>query len=149
MCIRDRLKTAHLSPRGEWEELSDELPGLSETIWTSHVPSSVELAQEAEEHMLEQADHVSENESSLLPRPPQLPRQLEKVILNAGISSKHEPIHAKAALVDDNSVLPAPNHAVLNHLATGAIKNGVLAMGTVSRYKHKYVTTVLYRPVHM
>lgn len=143
------LKTAHLSPRGEWEELSDELPGLSETIWTSHVPSSVELAQEAEEHMLEQADHVSENESSLLPRPPQLPRQLEKVILNAGISSKHEPIHAKAALVDDNSVLPAPNHAVLNHLATGAIKNGVLAMGTVSRYKHKYVTTVLYRPVHM
>ena len=51
--------------------------------------------------------------------------------------------------MDDNSVLPAPNHAVLNHLATGAIKNGVLAMGTVSRYKHKYVTTVLYRPVHM
>lgn len=142
------LKTAHLAPRGEWDELSDDLPGFSETTWTSNVPSCVELAQEAEEHILEHADHVSDAESSLLPRPPQLPRQLEKVILNAGISSKHEPIHAKAALVDDNSVLPAPNHAVLNHLATGAIKNGVLAMGTVSRYKHKYVTTVLYRPVH-
>ena len=44
-------------------------------------------------------------------------------------------------------MLPAPNHAVLNHLSASAIKNGVLAVGVVTRYKRKYVTTLLYRPV--
>lgn len=141
------LKSAQVSPRGEWDELNDELPSSAETTWTKDVPACVELAQEAEEHIIENSDDVSEAETSLLPRPPQLPRQLEKVILNSGVS-KQAPINATAALVDDNSVLPAPNHAVLNHLATGAIKNGVLAMGTVIRFKNKYVTTVLYRPVH-
>jgi len=38
---------------------------------------------------------------------------------------------------DDNSVLPVPNHVVLNHLGTSAIKNGVLAVGTTTRYHRK------------
>ena len=142
------LTSAHASPRGEWDELNDDFPGQSETTWTREVPACIELAQEAEENILERDDFEPGDDSSLLPRPPQLPRQLEKVILNAGVAHNQVPINTNAALVDDNSVLPAPNHAVLNHLATGAIKNGVLAMGTVTRYKNKYITTVLYRPVH-
>lgn len=130
---------------GEWEIMGDEFTGATETAWTSEVPACVEVAQEAEERLLE--SDIGAEHSSLLPSPPQLPRQLEKVILNAAVTSDQSQINAAAALVDDNSVLPAPNHAVLYHLATGAIKNGVLAMGMVTRYKNKYVTTVLYRPV--
>ncbi|CCA71402.1 hypothetical protein PIIN_05342 [Serendipita indica DSM 11827] len=47
---------------------------------------------------------------------------------------------------DDNSVLPLPSHSVVNHLATSAIRNGVLAVATTTRYKAKYISTVYYRP---
>jgi hypothetical protein len=74
---------------------------------------------------------------------------------------------------DDNSVLPLPSHSVVNHLATSAIRNGVLAVATTTRYKAKvsgltsfrdlripgltsvslfpsiqYISTVYYRPTH-
>ncbi|WFD24905.1 hypothetical protein MEQU1_003611 [Malassezia equina] len=130
---------------GEWDIMGDEFTSTTETAWTRELPPCVEVAQEAEERLLD--SDIAAEHSSLLPNPPQLPRQLEKVILNAAVTSDQVQINTAAALVDDNSVLPAPNHAVLNHLATGAIKNGVLAMGMVTRYKNKYVTTVLYRPV--
>lgn len=48
---------------------------------------------------------------------------------------------------DDNSILPVPNHVVLNHLTASAIKNGTLAVGTTTRYRKKYISTVLIRPV--
>jgi 5'-AMP-activated protein kinase beta subunit, interaction domain len=41
---------------------------------------------------------------------------------------------------DDNSVLPLPSHSVVNHLATSAIRNGVLAVATTTRYKAKVCT---------
>jgi hypothetical protein len=41
------------------------------------------------------------------------------------------------ATPDDNSILPIPNHVVLNHLTASAIRNGVLAVGTTTRYKRK------------
>ncbi|KOS12934.1 snf1-related kinase complex anchoring protein sip1 [Malassezia pachydermatis] len=138
------LRSSTANPRGEWDVL-DEIPGHAEGAWTSEVPPSIEVAQEAEEQLAEQ--ELEPEASSLLPAPPQLPRQLEKVLLNSTMANKETTINTAAAIVDDNSILPAPNHAVLNHLATGAIKNGVLAMGTVTRYKNKYVTTLLYRPV--
>ncbi|KAF5317572.1 hypothetical protein D9619_013215 [Psilocybe cf. subviscida] len=50
------------------------------------------------------------------------------------------------AVTDDNSVLPVPTHVVLHHLCTSAIKNGVLAVATTTRYKKKYLTTVYYKP---
>ncbi|KAF8457972.1 5'-AMP-activated protein kinase beta subunit, interation domain-containing protein [Terfezia claveryi] len=69
-----------------------------------------------------------------VPPPPTLPLMLGKVILN---SSSH--------LKDDNSVLGIPNHVVLNHLATSSIKNHVLAVSATTRYKKKYVSTILYK----
>jgi len=69
------------------------------------------------------------------PPPPSLPLFLGKSILNG-----------TTALKDDNSVLNYPNHTVLNHLATSSIKNGVLATSVTTRYKRKYVTTILYKP---
>ncbi|KAJ3557573.1 hypothetical protein NP233_g11705 [Leucocoprinus birnbaumii] len=41
------------------------------------------------------------------------------------------------ALTDDNSVLPVPSHVVLQHLCTSAIRNGVLAVATTTRYRKK------------
>ncbi|ESZ99434.1 carbohydrate-Binding Module family 48 protein [Sclerotinia borealis F-4128] len=70
-----------------------------------------------------------------LPPPPSLPGFLGKPILNAN-----------APMKDDNSVLTMPNHTVLNHLATSSIKNNVLAVSATTRYKRKYVTTIMYKP---
>ncbi|KAM5441049.1 galactose metabolism-related protein [Microsporum ferrugineum] len=67
--------------------------------------------------------------------PPMLPLFLARSILNSTTPMK-----------DDNSVLNYPNHTVLNHLATSSIKNGVLATSVTTRYKRKYVTTILYKP---
>ncbi|OQE21978.1 hypothetical protein PENSTE_c011G08285 [Penicillium steckii] len=67
--------------------------------------------------------------------PPSLPLFLGKSILNSTTPTK-----------DDSSVLNYPNHTVLNHLATSSIKNGVLATSVTTRYKRKYVTTILYKP---
>ncbi|KEY66187.1 hypothetical protein S7711_07644 [Stachybotrys chartarum IBT 7711] len=70
-----------------------------------------------------------------LPTPPSLPGFLAKPILNAAVLMK-----------DDNSVLNMPNHTVLNHLATSSIKNNVLAVSATTRYRNKYVTTIMYKP---
>jgi 5'-AMP-activated protein kinase beta subunit, interaction domain len=44
---------------------------------------------------------------------------------------------AALMLADDASVLPVPSHVVLHHLSTSAIRNGVLAVGSTTRYKKK------------
>ncbi|KAK9485079.1 5'-AMP-activated protein kinase beta subunit, interation domain-containing protein [Lipomyces starkeyi] len=76
--------------------------------------------------------YISEDYSA----PPYLPPHLETVILNTNSTEK-----------DDSSVLPIPNHVVLNHLATTSIKHNVLAVASVSRYARKYVTQILYAPL--
>ncbi|KAK3717734.1 galactose metabolism-related protein [Vermiconidia calcicola] len=70
-----------------------------------------------------------------LPQPPSLPMFMSKSILNANTPHK-----------DDASVLTMPNHTVLNHLATSSIRNGVLATSGTTRYKRKFLTTIMYKP---
>ncbi|KAI1317937.1 hypothetical protein EDD11_007459 [Mortierella claussenii] len=79
---------------------------------------------------------ISSN-SSTIPHepPPALPPHLEKVILN-NVPSK-----------EDNSVLPVPNHVVLNHLYACSVKEGVLSISITARYRKKYITTVFIKPV--
>ncbi|KAF9435173.1 hypothetical protein BGZ76_006755 [Entomortierella beljakovae] len=67
--------------------------------------------------------------------PPALPPHLEKAILN-NVPSK-----------EDNSILPVPNHVVLNHLYACSVKEGVLSISVTSRYRKKYITTVFIKPV--
>ncbi|KAG9072568.1 hypothetical protein KI688_000339 [Linnemannia hyalina] len=67
--------------------------------------------------------------------PPGLPPHLEKVILN-NVPSK-----------EDNSVLPVPDHVVLNHLYACSVKEGVLSISVTARYRKKYITTVFIKPV--
>ncbi|XP_017345519.1 5'-AMP-activated protein kinase subunit beta-1a isoform X2 [Ictalurus punctatus] len=68
--------------------------------------------------------------------PPILPPHLLQVILNkdTGISC-------------DPALLPEPNHVMLNHLYALSIKDGVMVLSGTHRYKKKYVTTLLYKPI--
>jgi len=59
-----------------------------------------------------------------------------KVILNAEVPEDSDP-----------SVLPVPDHVMLNHLYALSIRDGVMVLASTSRYRQKYVTSVLYTPV--
>ncbi|XP_061586383.1 5'-AMP-activated protein kinase subunit beta-1b [Cololabis saira] len=69
-------------------------------------------------------------------QPPILPPHLLQVLLNkdTGISC-------------DPTLLPEPNHVMLNHLYALSIKDGVMVLSATHRYKKKYVTTLLYKPI--
>ncbi|KAJ7617480.1 5'-AMP-activated protein kinase beta subunit, interation domain-containing protein [Mycena polygramma] len=49
-------------------------------------------------------------------------------------------------IADDPSVLQTPSHAVLYHLTTSSIRDKTIAVGTSTRYRQKYLTTVYYKP---
>jgi len=68
--------------------------------------------------------------------PPFLPPQLLQVILN-----KDTPAHVEPSL------LPEPNHVMLNHLYALSIKDGVMVLSATHRFRKKYVTTLLYKPL--
>lgn len=68
--------------------------------------------------------------------PPILPPHLLEVILNKDVCLSNEPI-----------LLPEPNHVMLNHLYALSIKDGVMVLSASLRYKKKYVTTLLYKPI--
>merc|ERR1712212_928314 len=61
---------------------------------------------------------------------------LLQVILN-----KDPPLSCKPTL------LPEPNHVMLNHLYALSIKDGVMVLSTTQRFKRKYITTLLYKPM--
>ncbi|XP_021357013.1 5'-AMP-activated protein kinase subunit beta-2-like isoform X1 [Mizuhopecten yessoensis] len=68
--------------------------------------------------------------------PPILPPHLLQVILN-----KDTPAHCEPSL------LPEPNHVMLNHLYALSIKDGVMVLSGTHRFRKKYVTTLLYKPI--
>jgi len=70
--------------------------------------------------------------------PPFLPPQLLQVILN-----KDMPAHVEPTL------LPEPNHVMLNHLYALSIKDGVMVLSATHRFRKKYVTTLLYKPLQL
>uniref|UniRef100_A0A1I8HWE1 5'-AMP-activated protein kinase subunit beta-1 n=1 Tax=Macrostomum lignano TaxID=282301 RepID=A0A1I8HWE1_9PLAT len=67
--------------------------------------------------------------------PPVLPQQLLQVILNRPTDSRYDP-----------NLLPEPDHVMLNHLYALSIKDGVVVLSTIHRYRKKFVTTVMYKP---
>ncbi|KAF6206932.1 hypothetical protein GE061_018168 [Apolygus lucorum] len=68
--------------------------------------------------------------------PPILPPHLLQVILNKDVPISCEP-----------TLLPEPNHVMLNHLYALSIKDGVMVLSATHRYRRKYVTTLLYKPI--
>lgn len=66
--------------------------------------------------------------------PPILPPHLLQVILN-------NPDKA------NSTILPQPNHVMLNHLYALSIKDGIMVLSATHRFRKKYVTTLLYKPI--
>ncbi|KAJ3180100.1 hypothetical protein HDU87_002325 [Geranomyces variabilis] len=99
--------------------------------YTTEIPTPASLA------ALALSMYTQQQQNSHHPsQPPHLPPHLEKVLLNSHALSK-----------DDRSVLPVPNHVTLNHMYACSIRDGVMAVGCTTRYRMKYITTVLYKPV--
>ncbi|CCJ28096.1 unnamed protein product [Pneumocystis jirovecii] len=84
--------------------------------YTNEIPAFLHAALENNAHCMFPESYI----------PPSLPPHLEKVILNSNSTMK-----------DDQSVLPNPNHVVLNHLAACSIRNGVLAVSVTTRFRSK------------
>lgn len=51
--------------------------------------------------------------------------------------------------MDATATLPRPQHVILNHLYCQRTSHSVNAMvvGTTHRYKSKYITSVMYKPL--
>ena len=69
--------------------------------------------------------------------PPFLPPQLLNSILNKDVSDNSDPI-----------LVPEPtSHVMVNHLYAQSVKDNVLVMATTTRFRKKYATVVLYKPI--
>jgi hypothetical protein len=132
-----------------WPGFEDEEVAVTweseEEDWTQEIPPElVEWGEwEAERDALENASSFSNvgagggppptlpppPASSGVP-PPSLPAQLEKGPLNHSA-------YVTQGSGDDNSILPKPDHSVINHLAASPIKGGFLSVGVTTRYKRK------------
>ncbi|KAL5540250.1 hypothetical protein UlMin_044490 [Ulmus minor] len=70
--------------------------------------------------------------------PPETPPQLQSTILNEPTSSSY----------DGHQALPKPQRTELNHLYIQNQNGGqFVALGSTRRFRHKYVTMVLYKPL--
>ncbi|PHT46519.1 SNF1-related protein kinase regulatory subunit beta-3 [Capsicum baccatum] len=70
--------------------------------------------------------------------PPMVPTHLHHTVLNHYCESR-----------DQSAELPSPQHVVLNHLYLDnrQVPGSVIAVGATHRFRSKYVTVVLYKPV--
>ncbi|KAH9808871.1 carbohydrate-binding module family 48 [Melampsora americana] len=150
-----------LGPRGIWSgytyanwSLGSSIGGFSgmleeeaeeEERWTTEIPTALISYEEYhDEEGIEGEEEPGPSSVGFAAEPPKLPAQLKEGILN--VSSK---VTDGLSISDDNSLLPKPDHSVLNHLAASPIKQGLLSVGVTSRYKRKYLTTVYYKPVDL
>jgi len=46
-------------------------------------------------------------------------------------------------------LLPKPCHKWINHLYAMSMENGMMTLSSTQRYREKYVTTILYRPIEI
>uniref|UniRef100_A0A2P2KWE3 Snf1-kinase beta subunit plants n=1 Tax=Rhizophora mucronata TaxID=61149 RepID=A0A2P2KWE3_RHIMU len=69
--------------------------------------------------------------------PPLVPQQLQHTLLSC------------PAVADANEAIPLPQNAVLNHLyiENREVPHSVVAMGFTHRFRSKFVTVVVYKPV--
>jgi hypothetical protein len=118
---------------------------MEDEIWTQEIPPElVEWGEwEAEREAAEGSGFSSLSPHPIPPPPPpssgvpppSLPAQLEKGPLNHAA-------YVTQGSGDDNSILPKPDHSVINHLAASPIKGGFLSVGVTTRYKQKVSCSV-------
>ncbi|RXK42086.1 hypothetical protein M231_00443 [Tremella mesenterica] len=153
------LKTVE-DEKAEWAmAVKPTIKEEDDSKWTNIIPPSLTLYQYLEELPSTFTSREAANSYfqsvpylSPVPQPPMLPRILERVIVNGEPRHPDDPrgtgmiASQMPAGHDDNSILAVPNHVVLNHLTASAIKNGTLGVGTTTRYRQKYITTMFFKP---
>lgn len=141
---------------GQWKVNQDEPTKETENGFTNNVLSVKESDFEVFEALARDSSSV-ENVKDITHSPPgsytqEIPREmledstvhppslpphlLNKVLLNQDVDLMCEP-----------SLLPEPQHVMLNHMYALSIKDGVMALSATHRYKKKFVTTLLYKPI--
>ncbi|WAR19189.1 AAKB2-like protein [Mya arenaria] len=68
-------------------------------------------------------------------------------VRSAGGKQSGPPILPPHLLQCEPTLLPEPNHVMLNHLYALSIKDGVMVLSATHRFRKKYVTTLLYKPI--
>lgn len=123
--------SAVLDPHdSEWHENDDD--------WTTEIPMALLDYEDVFDHVDSDNGEIrpppevqpGPGEKGYSTEPPKLPAQLTQGILNMGSKGLE-------SVTDDNSLLPKPDHSVLNHLAASPIKHGLLSVGVTTRYKRK------------
>lgn len=117
----------------------EELPQEPKYEFSSEIPAIFVDQSIIEQLTMERQRKKSNNMAWLTP--PQLPPQLENVILN----KFGEPLSQSTE--NNAGALPIPNHSVLNHLVTTSIKHNTLCVATNNRYRQKYVSQIYYVPL--
>ncbi|KAH8867579.1 5'-AMP-activated protein kinase subunit beta-1 [Schistosoma japonicum] len=85
---------------------------------------------------LPSATHSNSSDPKRALTPPLLPPQLLQVILNRDTNVQCDP-----------NLLPQPDHVMVNHMYALSIKDGVIVLSAITRYRQKFVSTVLYKPI--
>ncbi|XP_053210658.1 5'-AMP-activated protein kinase subunit beta-1-like [Panonychus citri] len=112
---------------------SNQLSGSPPGSYSQEFPSSMQPKPAAGGSSRNNSGGSSGNQGA---GPPILPPHLLQVMLNNPTLTTSDP-----------TFLPQPNHVMLNHLYALSIKDGVMVLSCTNRYRRKYVTTLLYKPI--
>ena len=72
---------------------------------------------------------------------------IRHVFYTLNASNLKSPLLQDTPLSCEPTLLPEPKHVMLNHLYALSIKDGVMVLSSTQRFKQKYVTTLLYKPM--
>ena len=69
------------------------------------------------------------------------------MVLFSSVSFEQVILNKDTPLSCEPTLLPEPNHVMINHLYALSIKDGVMVISSTQRFRKKYVTTLLYKPI--
>jgi hypothetical protein len=101
-----------------------------EDKWTNEFPPDLLLYTSDDEETTPPPSTYERERLGPAPPPPQLPAQLQRGVLNQAVL-------VQQGSGDDNSILPRPDHSVLDHLLASPINKGLLSVAVTKRYKRK------------
>ncbi|KAL3313581.1 Protein kinase, AMP-activated, beta [Cichlidogyrus casuarinus] len=126
--------TGNATPPGEYNQVVPSNPTAA--LQMTHQFAMAASNQSSESSSQKDAPSQLPTDLKKLLTPPSLPPQLLQVILNKDTNIQSDP-----------NLLPQPNHVMVNHMYALSIKDGVMVLSAITRYRQKFVSTVLYKPI--
>ena len=81
------------------------------------------------------------------PSSPSFAGGILSMVLFSSVSFEQVILNKDTPLSCEPTLLPEPNHVMINHLYALSIKDGVMVISSTQRFRKKYVTTLLYKPI--